>query len=200
MSLAECGSSNHFRFRGSHLDFMEHADHVNLIRAGVPVTEPGAPAPVWADLGSGRGAFTFALAEVLPPGAEIYSVDRDAAALRAQENAFRIRAPRAKLQFLTADFTRPLDVPPLDGLLMANSLHFHQDKERILRRVKASLKARGRLILVEYGTDRGNPWVPYPLSYPNWEKLAARCGFSETHLLATRPSRFLGQIYSAVSW
>ena len=179
---------------------MEHTDHVNLIRNGVPPLEPGSPAPQWADLGSGQGAFTLALAEVLPPGGVIYSVDRDSASLREQERAMKMRFPGTVAHYLPADFTRPLNIPPLDGIVMANSLHFHRNKELIVRTVKSYLKPAGRLILVEYGTDRGNPWVPYPLSYRTWEKLAARCGFSETRLLMTRPSRFLGQIYSAVSW
>jgi hypothetical protein len=65
--------------------------------------------------------------------------------------------------------------------------------------VRSYLRSSGRLILVEYDTDRGNPWVPYPLSYRTWEKLAGRNGFVSTALLRTRPSRFLGQIYSALS-
>ena len=56
---------------------MNHRDHVNLLRRGVP--EPGG---VWADLGSGAGAFTLALAELVGPGAEIYAVDKDRGALR----------------------------------------------------------------------------------------------------------------------
>jgi hypothetical protein len=32
-----------------------------------------------------------------------------------------------------------------------------------------------------------------------WEALAARSGFSDTRLLRTIPSRFLGRIYSALS-
>ena len=179
---------------------MDHTDHVNLIREGIPPPEPGSPAPMWADLGSGRGAFTLALAEVLPLGAVIYSIDRDSAALRDQEGTMRVRFPRAVVRYLPADFTRPLNLPPLDGILMANSLHFHRHKEPLLAQIKTLLKPGGRLILVEYDTDRGNVWVPHPLSFPTWEKLAARSGFVETRLLATRPSRFLGGIYSAVSW
>ena len=54
-------------------------------------------------------------------------------------------------------------------------------------------------MLVEYGADRGNPWVPYPLSFSTWAKLAAAAGFADTRQLASVPSRFLGSIYSAVS-
>jgi SAM-dependent methyltransferase len=179
---------------------MNHADHVNLIRDGIPHQEPGSSPPIWADLGSGRGAFTLALAELLPPGGVIYSVDRDAAALREQERAMRVRFPRSDVRYVPGDFTHPLDLPPLDGLLMANSLHFHQNKELIIRTVKSYLKPGGRIILVEYSADRGNFWVPHPLSFPTWKKLASRCGFSESQLLATYPSRFLAQIYAALSW
>ncbi len=177
---------------------MNHSDHVHLIRDGIPTlsSEPGPP--TWADLGSGHGAFTLALADLLPR-AEIYSIDRDATALREQERTMRTQFPRANVHYLSADFTRTLDLPPLDGVLMANSLHFHRHKEPILAQIKTLLKPGGKLLLVEYGTDRGNTWVPYPLAYPTWEKLAARNGFTQTRLLATYPSRFLGQIYSAAS-
>ncbi len=37
---------------------MDHADHTNLLRAGIADARP-----VWADLGAGRGAFTLALAD-----------------------------------------------------------------------------------------------------------------------------------------
>ena len=56
------------------------------------------------------------------------------------------------------------------------------------------------MILVEYNTDGGNYWVPYPLSYDTWVDLARRVGFGHTELLATHPSSFLGEFYSALSW
>lgn len=159
------------------------------------VTAPGS----WADFGSGSGAFTLALADLLGPTGVIYSVDRDAGALAAQERSVRMRFPSTTLYPLVADFTRPLNLPPLDGVVMANSLHFHRAKEPILRWVASYLKPGGRLILVEYDTDHGNTWVPYPLSFETWRRLAVTCGLGPTTLLATVPSRFLGRIYSAVS-
>jgi hypothetical protein len=38
------------------------------------------------------------------------------------------------------------------------------------------------------------------MSYPTWEALAAANGFVATRLLATQPSRFLREIYSALSY
>jgi SAM-dependent methyltransferase len=174
---------------------MDHADHVTLLRDGVP-----GPGGVWADLGSGRGAFTLALAELIGPTGRIYSVDKDPSALREQKRAFRARFPELTVHYLAADFARPLALPPLDGVVMANALHFQREKDRVVQLIHGYLRPGGRLILVEYNADHGNPWVPYPLSYSTWETLAHRNGFANTRLLATRPSRFLGEIYSAVSW
>jgi len=173
---------------------MNHSDHVALLRDGIP--EPGG---VWAELGSGNGAFTLALAELLRPAAHIYSVDNKKNGLQRQEREVGERFPGTKLQTIAADYTRPLDLLLLDGLVMANALHFQRHKDGVLQLIYNYLRPGGRLILVEYNVDRGNYWVPHPLSYPTWEKLAARNGFVGTRLLSTRPSSFLREIYSAVS-
>lgn len=172
---------------------MRHSDHVALLRDGV------APGGVWADLGSGEGAFALALADLLGSGGRIYSVERDAGALQVQRRAMAERFPQAAVEHLRADFTKPLDLPPLDGIVMANSLHFHRDKESLVRRLAAVLKDQGRFVLVEYDADRGNVWVPHPVSYATWEQLSLRAGLTGTRLLARVPSRFLGAIYSALS-
>ncbi len=173
---------------------MDHYDHLNLIRDGI-----AEPSGVWADFGSGEGAFTLALADLLGGEALIHSIDRDATALKQQRTAISTRFPAAKVSYHVADFTRPLELPPLDGALMANSLHFVKDKPPVLSLIYGYLKPGGRLIMVEYNTDHGNTWVPYPFSFGTWAKLAATNGFAETRQLYVRPSRFLGEIYSAVS-
>jgi ubiquinone/menaquinone biosynthesis C-methylase UbiE len=174
---------------------MNHQDHLNLLRGGIP-----APGGVWADLGSGGGAFTLALADLIGLTGEIYSVDKDGRALKEQEQAMRKNFPVVSVHYVTADFTRPLDLPPLDGIIMANALHFLREKDTVVQLLRRYLRPNGRLILVEYNVDRGNPWVPYPLSYDTWAVLVRKNGFTETRLLATVPSRFLKEMFSAVSW
>ena len=173
---------------------MNHNDHVNLLRNGIP-----GPGGVWADLGSGSGAFTLALADLFGATGHIYSVDKDRGALREQERAMRSRFSGTTVHYLNADFTQRLDLPPLDGIVMANSLHYVRKKDPVLQLVRSYLKPGGRLLIVEYNADRGNMWVPYPFSYHTWEVLARQNGFSGTQLLATVPSRFFGEIYSAVN-
>ncbi len=173
---------------------MEHRDHVRLLREGVL-----GGGKTWADFGSGEGAFTLALADLLGPTGSVYTVDRDSRALRVQARALHEAFPNVTVAPLLADFTTPLELPLLDGIVMANSLHFERDKLALLRLVRGYLRPAGRLVLVEYDTDQGNPWVPFPLSFRSWATLAAEAGFRDTQRLASVPSRFLGSIYSALS-
>jgi ubiquinone/menaquinone biosynthesis C-methylase UbiE len=169
---------------------MDRSDLIALLRAGV-TTKGGR----WADLGAGDGAFTFALAQLLGPGAQITAVDRDSGSLKRLASG----ADGAPIETVVADFTRPLNLSGLDGVVMANSLHFVREKAPVLASVRDTLRPGGILILVEYETDKGNPWVPHPFSFATWQGMAAVAGFEQTHLLHRYPSRYFGSMYSAVS-
>ncbi len=174
---------------------MDHADHVSLLRPA-ELSAGGT----WADFGAGSGAFTLALRELIGPHASIYAVDKDQRALRELEKAHRERFTTSQnIHTVRADFSRTLSLPPLDGIVMANSLHYFKDKEKILRHVRSFLKLNGALLLVEYNVDSGNPWVPYPLSFETFRELAPQAGFSEPQLLDKAPSRFLKEFYSAAT-
>ncbi len=174
---------------------MNHQDHVNLLRAAIPPSREGA----WADFGSGAGAFTLALRDLVGPDTEIFSVEQDESSLDQQQRNFLIRFPQSNIQFLHADFTQPLDLPMLEGIVVANAIHFYRDKGRLLRQFREYLKPEGRLVVVEYNADRGNPWVPYPISFETLRQLTPRAGYTEAQALATVPSRFLREIYSALA-
>jgi len=174
---------------------VDQADLVGLLRGGVD-----AKGGNWADLGAGEGAFTLALADLLGPGAHITAVDRDTGALRRLGAEVGRRFPTTRVETLVADFRKTLPLAGLDGVVMANSLHFVRDKEPVLAGVKAMLRPGGRLIVVEYGSDRGNPWVPHPFTYARWEQMAAQAGFERTRQLGAVPSRYLGSMYSAVTF
>ncbi|MSP14640.1 MAG: class I SAM-dependent methyltransferase [Chloroflexi bacterium] len=173
---------------------MNHQDHVNLLRRGI--AQPGG---YWADFGSGDGAFTLALRELVGDQAQIYSIDKDQGRLAQQANAFRQKFPQSNIHFVHGDFTQSLALPPLDGIIMANALHYFRDKESLLRQLRSYLKGDGRLLVVEYNVDAGNPWVPYPISFERFQPVAVAAGFTMPELLATVPSSFLRQFYAALT-
>lgn len=174
---------------------MDHADHVGLLRTAVPA------GGVWADIGAGRGAFTLALADLLGPTGRIVVVDRDADALRDNVRSVAHRFPTTALTTIVADFEGEMELPRLDGLVCANSLHYvpRERQVAVIGRLAGHLRPDGAFVVVEYDSDRGNHWVPHPFGYRSWERLAEAAGLGTTHLIGQVPSRFLGAIYSAQS-
>jgi SAM-dependent methyltransferase len=173
---------------------VDHDDHVRLIREGV------AGAGVrWLELGAGEGAFTLALADVLGPRADILVTDRDGRAVDRAADAVGRRFPAVGVEARRVDFTDELPAGPFDGVLAANTLHFvARDARRgVLEAIRDVIRPGGRLVVVEYDADRGNPWVPHPFSFETWRDEAARAGFGVPRLIGRVPSRFLGAIYGA---
>src|SRR4030095_466630 len=149
---------------------MEQMTAVRLIHAGVPRNEGST----WADLGCGEGLFTMALAMTIRTEFQLYAVDDNPRALK------KIRPiPFVDLKKIEANFEKD-DLPfsNLDGILMANSLHFVKDKASFLQKARTWLKPDGRFIIVEYDTDTANQWVPYPISFESCKKLFEGLGFT----------------------
>lgn len=145
-------------------------------------------AQIWADLGSGDGLFSRALLSLLPEQSQIYAVD---------QQFYHFEKP---IHFIQANFTDELpSIPPLNGVLMANSLHFVADKLAFLEKIKVQLLPGGAFLLVEYDTQQGNPWVPYPLNYAAALDLFDEVGFQSMGKLNERPSLYnRANIYAAL--
>jgi ubiquinone/menaquinone biosynthesis C-methylase UbiE len=196
-----------------------------LLRAATPThsadLENAAPAH-WADLGCGSGTFTLALAALLPPGSTIEAIDLRPGVDRQTTPAGVTIIPRS------ADFVADkLGLTGLDGVLMANSLHYVRDKATLLKKLRAYYRAGvpasgmppfgapapgatpvaadaatgGSLLLVEYDTDRPTPhWVPYPLSFSSAEKLLPAAGWTHIQKLGSLPSAFgRSELYAALA-
>jgi hypothetical protein len=143
----------------------------------------------------------LALADLLGTPAHIIAVDRASHDLATDALAMRARFPAVELTTLVADFERPLDLPPLDGIVAANALHFVRPELLIdvVGAMAFHLRPRAPFIVVEYDADRGNPWVPHPFSSRRWPDIATAAGLVEPRVMGRIPSRFLGSIYAAVS-
>ena len=160
---------------------MDHSEMVALIADGIAERDG-----IWAELGAGRGAFTAALRSLLSPVATIYAIDRDGAAVR--HLARMAAAPGAAILLQQADFTQPLRLPPLDGMLMANALHFVSNQREVLAALVAHLRPGGRMLLVEYDLERATSWVPFPVPTTRFAVLATTTGLSSPHVVGVRRS------------
>ena len=132
-----------------------------LAESGVDTLGP----TTWADLGCGTGTFTLALADRLSPGSTIHAMDRDGSVLRRippEHKGVRIATHRG-------EFTKeewPFD--NLDGVLMANSLHYVDNQAAFIRRCERRMTMPRRFLIVEYDTDESSRWVPHGRCYPVW--------------------------------
>jgi ubiquinone/menaquinone biosynthesis C-methylase UbiE len=171
------------------------SEMVALIRGGVP--EPGG---AWADLGAGIGNFTWALRELLGPIGTIYAVDRDGKAIRQQREQLANAGHGAAIVPLQADFTQRLDLPALDGILMANALHFIRNQQSALALAISYLRPGGRMLLVEYDVIVPLPWTPFPVPFARFQALAADVGLIQTVKIGTRVSPSSGvTMYAAIA-
>lgn len=167
----------------------------NLIRCkALTHAQPGA---TWADLGCGTGLFSHALAALLPAGSTIYAIDQaDTFNPGLAQNHVNTIIP------LLYDFAQDqLPLSNLDGILMANALHYVADQPALLDRLQHYLKPEAALLIVEYDTDVPVPvWVPYPLSFISLSALLRSKGFLNITKLQERPSLFRrGNLYAVIA-
>ena len=161
---------------------MDVGDAIEMLApAGLEGLGPGT----WADLGCGDGVFTRALASLLAGGSTIHAMDRDAAVLRALPATY----DGVTIQAHRGDFTRqPWPFTGLDGILMANSLHYVAAQPAFVHACAAHAPAPPRFLIVEYDTDQPSRWVPHPVGRAALARLFAAAGYPAIRILGARPS------------
>ena len=150
----------------------------------------------WADLGCGSGTFTAALAHYLPAGSTIHAVDKQLPA------SLHIPAPAGvQVNAHTLDFVKE-DLPftSLNGIMMANALHYVKDQVAFVRKLKNALSPDGILVIVEYDTDTPVPiWVPHPLSFSTLQQLFSTQGYGHIEKIGERYSVYgRANLYSSL--
>ena len=122
-------------------------------------------------LGCGSGTFTIALSHLLGERSKIYAVDKQMQNIQSSNDV--------EIEFIRADFSSDiLPISNLDGILMANALHYVKDKSTFIDKIKDYLQVDGQLIIVEYEMEHANQWVPYPLPFHQLKNLFAKHGFN----------------------
>ncbi|SHM95017.1 Methyltransferase domain-containing protein [Chitinophaga jiangningensis] len=167
---------------------MEIKEAIALIHA------EGLQAGTWADLGCGEGLFSVALAHLLPPGSTILAIDQQPVKPLPYSIPAGISVMRQQADFSLTNF----QLPALQGIVMANSLHYITDKPNLIKRLAQSLTDDGTFIIVEYETTQANPWVPYPITLQALTELFREAGFTNTIKLGERNSVYRsGKMYAA---
>ena len=154
-----------------------------LAESGVHTLGP----TTWADLGSGTGTFTLALANLLAAGSTVHAIDQDGAALRelpSEHEVVHIKTHRGDFTNGTWPFAG------VDGILMANSLHYVDDQAAFIRSCERRMAVPRRFLTVEYDTDESSRWVPHPVSRKKLASLFRDAGYSSIAMLGSRPSVF----------
>ncbi len=90
-------------------------------------------------------------------------------------------------------------MPPLDGIVLTNLLHFLPDQAAFLRQLHPYLQPEGRVLVVEYEQEQPLPWIPFPLPFAALTRRAATAGFATPRHIGTRHSPSSGRVlYAAV--
>lgn len=150
----------------------------------------------WADLGCGNGTFTLALATLMQPESIIYAIDSNASSLKQIPSSYHsIKIEKQKIDFVNEN----LNLKNLDGILMANSLHYVKDKKSLLKKLLEKMKENGSFLIVEYDTEIPVPrWVPYPTSFSALKELFIEIGYTNIQKLHERKSVYSKMMYSAL--
>ena len=148
---------------------MTHHQALQLIEKGIRNTNG-----IWADIGAGTGTFTLALREILTSG-KVIAVDKSPHALWRLPLAGEI-----PIEIVEGDFNQLLELPVVDGILMANTLHYAVQPIEVLQNILQHLKPGGSFILIEYETATPlPPWIPFPLPFERFKKIALEAGLTE---------------------
>ncbi|MDR6805947.1 trans-aconitate methyltransferase [Dyadobacter sp. BE34] len=170
---------------------MTEREAKELINGGI---EGGRP-ELWMDLGCGNGTFTAALATMLPQKSRIIAVDKKMQLLSKE------MGNQVTIEFLLADFElESLDIFHLDGILLANSLHYIKDKASLIHRLEKCFEKNKKFLIVEYDTLTANPWVPYPIDFKSLNTFFSELGYNSVSKLGERPSLYgNGNLYAAIA-
>ena len=148
---------------------------------------------IWADLGAGNGSFAIPLSDQLGRDGKVYAVDLERSVEQIQASQ-----QGAYIMPIISDFTTFEPDEKLDGMLLANALHFVKNQKDALSRLSQFLKPDGCFLFIEYDNDIGNRWVPYPISFKRLVDLTKKLHLSEPVELNRRKSRYgQGEIYLA---
>jgi SAM-dependent methyltransferase len=157
------------------------------------------PSGIWVDAASGDGVFGQALLEIANPSIDIIGFDIDRSVV--QHFISQLKARTLQCYALQADLRRQLPFVGVDGIILANGLHFYPRPQqvRLLEHCAQALRQTGQLVVVEYNTERSTNAVPYPISEKNINHLLSPAGFTGPKKISRVRSTYLGEMYAVLT-
>ena len=116
---------------------------------------------IWIDAGSGDGAYTIPLAQIV---SRVIAIDQDNDRIDRLQ-ALAKQKHLSNIQFFTENFSHiHLEVEPLDGILFAFSLHYNPEPYKAIANLQKYLTPGGVIVIIDY--DRIDPvsWVRFPIN------------------------------------
>jgi ubiquinone/menaquinone biosynthesis C-methylase UbiE len=111
-----------------------------------------------ADIGAGVGYFTWRLAARIGPQGKVYAVDIQPAMLDLLRHNMAARKLGNYQAILGAEDDPRLPPGAIDLALLVDVYHEFSQPQKMLRKIRASLKPGGRMVLLEYRKE--DPKVP----------------------------------------
>ncbi|HKE23991.1 MAG TPA: class I SAM-dependent methyltransferase [Bryobacteraceae bacterium] len=120
-----------------------------------------AKGAIVADIGAGSGYMTWRMAEIVGPAGKVYANDIQQKMLDLlKKNVEQRKLTNVETVLGTVDDPR-LPAGVIDLVLLVDVYHEFSEPQKMLRRIRESLKPDGRLVLLEYrGEDPSVPIRP----------------------------------------
>jgi ubiquinone/menaquinone biosynthesis C-methylase UbiE len=109
-----------------------------------------------ADIGAGAGYFTWRLAERVGPAGKVYANDIQPAMLELLRKNIEARHLANVETVLGVEDDPKLPAGRVDLVLLVDVYHEFSEPEKMLRKIRESLKPDGRLVLLEYRKEDPN--------------------------------------------
>ena len=145
----------------------------------------------WADLGCGTGVFTRILAQYLPESSKITAIDK------VLQHFPETMGNSINIDFRVGDFeNESLPLQHLDGIMMANSLHYVRDKEAFILQAEKYFAKNPAFLIIEYNRTEANQWVPYPIPFEQLKTLFSRLDYTHIEKIGEQKSLYGGVMYA----
>jgi len=116
------------------------------------------PGSVVADIGAGVGYFTWRIADIVGPSGKVYAVDIQPEMIRMLKRNIEERGLKNVEPVLGKIDDPRLPRGSVDLALLVDVYHEFSEPQKMLQRIRESLKPDGRLVLLEYRKE--DPTVP----------------------------------------